>query len=155
MRLPDGGSRYGVAWVYGRRRARLATVGADGFPHCVPVIYGFDPKRRGLYFMAAAGSRKVRNIAATGLAAVSVDDESAMRGVSLAGPAAILAGPDRDGIHAWLVERRVVSAGRRLDEQAVIRVEPARWAEWGLDPAAASGSAPSAEAPAGQPVTPA
>jgi hypothetical protein len=142
MRIPAGGSPYGVAWVYGRRRARLATVGADGFPHCVPVIYGFDPKRWELYFMAVADSRKVRNIELTGLAAAAIDDESAMRGVSLSGPAAIASGQERARIHAWLVERGVVRAGRDHREQAAIRVEPVRWAEWGLDHSSATGGTP-------------
>ena len=44
---------------------------------------------------------------------------------------------------------RLVSAGRDLSEQAVIRLEAARWAEWGLDPAAVPDPAvPTAGAPA-------
>jgi Pyridoxamine 5'-phosphate oxidase len=137
MQRPAGSSRYGIAWVYGRRRARLATVGADGIPHCVPVIYGFDPRRWELCFMAAADSRKVRNIAKTGLAALAIDDESVMRGVSLSGPATLVQEQERTRINAWLVERGVVSGDRDLAAQVVVRVEPTRWAEWGLDASAA------------------
>ena len=124
MQRPAGSSRYGIAWVYGHRRARLATVGADGIPHCVPVIYGFDPRQWELCFMAASDSRKVRNIAKTGLAALAIDDESVMRGVSLGGPAALVQEQERTRIHAWLVERGVVSGDRDLAAQVVVRVSP-------------------------------
>jgi PPOX class probable F420-dependent enzyme len=62
------------------RVARLATVGAHGQPHVVPIVYAFDgahlytpldakPKRVGVYQL-----QRVKNIQANPLVAVVIDD---------------------------------------------------------------------------------
>jgi len=99
-----------------RRLARLATVGPDGTPHITPV---------GMWHLAAdadwveirgrnfAASKKYRDVAATGRAAIVVDDLASTdpwrpRGVEIRGAAEALTDPEP---HIRLHPDRIVSWG--------------------------------------------
>jgi pyridoxamine 5'-phosphate oxidase family protein len=104
------------AYLTERRLARLATVGKDGMPHIAPVgmwrlaADGDDIDVTGRDF---AASKKFRDVAATGRAALVVDDVASTdpwrpRGVEIRGTAEALSDPEpRIRIHP----RRVVSWG--------------------------------------------
>jgi len=131
-----GRSKLGLAWVYQQRIGRLGTVSADGEPHCVPVIYGYDVRGDCLWFMSRASTRKVANLLATERAALSVDDPQAVRGVTLVGPTTIIeAGERHENVVAWLRERGLLSPDRDMTGQVAVRFEASRWSEWGLTPA--------------------
>jgi pyridoxamine 5'-phosphate oxidase family protein len=101
----------------GRRLGRLATVGADGTPHVVPVGYRYDPEHdtidvRG-YDLAA--SKKFRDVARAGRAAIVIDDLAS--------------------VDPW--RPRAVEARGRAEAIAgakpLIRIHPDRVISWGLD----------------------
>ena len=71
---------------------RIATVGEDGYPHCVPVGYVYQA---GLIYIATnSASRKVRNIRRNPKCCVLVDLERkrGAKGVMLRGCAEVLTG---------------------------------------------------------------
>ncbi len=102
----------------GMKLARLATVGADGTPHVVPVGWWIDPilgvvEVRG---RDLAATKKFRDVAGNGRAAIVIDD---------------LASTD-----PWL-PRGIEIRGRAqaLDEdRPVIRIHPERIVSWGIEP---------------------
>ena len=59
-----------------RRLARVATVGADGTPHVVPVGWSFNRELDAIEISGRdfAGTKKFRDVKRTGRAAVVVDD---------------------------------------------------------------------------------
>lgn len=95
--------------------ARIATVGRDGTPHVAPVGWSFDEQDQvvqvgGYNF---AGTKKFRDVARTGRAAIVVDDVVAPwqpRGVEIRGRAEALTEPE-----------------------PVVRIHPERIIGWGLD----------------------
>lgn len=96
------------------RLGRLATVGQDGNPHVTPLGWSLDSTER---FVEITGrnldrSKKFRDIALSGRAALVVDDVLppwSPRGVEIRGRAEALVGPPaRIRLHP----RRVVSWGR-------------------------------------------
>jgi pyridoxamine 5'-phosphate oxidase family protein len=106
---------------------RLATVGADGALQNNPVAFTVDDETGtvdiGGYRMG--GTRKFRNVAATGRAAFVVDDLAStspwhVRGVEIRGTAEALedVDPPRPGF-----------------SREIIRIHPTRILSWGLDPA--------------------
>jgi PPOX class probable F420-dependent enzyme len=97
-----------VAFIEGQRVGRLATAGADGQPHVVPVCYAHEgasfyialdakPKR-----VAPTQLRRVRNILENPRAALAIDrysdDWADLAYVLIRGPAALL--PPGDAEHA-------------------------------------------------------
>jgi pyridoxamine 5'-phosphate oxidase family protein len=60
----------------GRQLGRLATVGADGTPHVVPVAYIYNAARDTIDVTGAEleRSKKFRDVARSGRAAIVVDD---------------------------------------------------------------------------------
>ncbi|HEX2317276.1 MAG TPA: PPOX class F420-dependent oxidoreductase [Thermomonospora sp.] len=103
-----------------RRLGRLATVGPDGMPHVVPLGWSLDPT--GTFFeIGGRGfgrSKKFRDVAATGRAALVIDDVLPPwrpRGIEVRGRAEALPGPPA---RIRLYPRRVVSWG--LHDGAVI-----------------------------------
>lgn len=74
------------------RVARMATTGADGAPHVVPVCPVLDRGR--VYVATAGGSRKVRNLEADPRVAIVFDDYvedwNALRQVMIRGRARLL-----------------------------------------------------------------
>ena len=100
----------------GRRLARLATVGADGTPHVVPV--GWTHNREldtidvGGYELPA--TKKYRDVARSGRAAIVIDDLASVdpwrpRAVEVRGRAEAVVGP-----------------------RPLIRIRPERIVSWGL-----------------------
>jgi pyridoxamine 5'-phosphate oxidase family protein len=104
------------AYLAQRRLARMATVGSDGIPHITPV---------GMWHLAADGasvdvtgrdfaaSKKYRDVAATGHAAIVVDDLASTdpwrpRGVEIRGAAEALTDPEP---HIRIHPDRVISWG--------------------------------------------
>jgi PPOX class probable F420-dependent enzyme len=118
------------------RVARLATVGEDGAPHLVPIVFALieetvysvvdqKPKRRGEL-------RRLANVRATGRAALLVDhyeeDWEALWWVRADGPARVLepGAPE--------AERAVAALRERYPQQraagAVLAVDVERWSGW-------------------------
>ena len=101
----------------GRQLGRLATVGADGTPHVVPVAWIYNAARDtvdiGGYELER--SKKFRDIARTGRAAIVIDDLESTdpwrpRGIEVRGSAEAIALPT-----------------------PLIRIHPERIVSWGLD----------------------
>lgn len=99
--------------------ARIATVGADGTPHVVPSGWSYDASLDALVLggRRLEGTKKFRDVRATGCAAVVIDDVLPPwqpRGVEVRGRAeAVDETPD--------------------GAPAVIRVHPDRVVSWGLE----------------------
>ena len=100
-----------------RKLARLATVGADGTPHVVPVGFSLNEELGAIEIRGRTltESKKYRDVARAGRAAVVVDDIAShdpwrVRGIEVRGRAEALDG-----------------------ERPVIRVHPERIVSWGLD----------------------
>jgi pyridoxamine 5'-phosphate oxidase family protein len=99
------------------RLARIATVGADGTPHVVPVGWRFDAEHGTIEVggFNLARTKKFRDAARSGRAAIVVDDLVSVepwrpRGMEIRGRAEAITGP-----------------------QAVIRLHPERIVSWGLE----------------------
>jgi pyridoxamine 5'-phosphate oxidase family protein len=102
----------------GRRLARLATVGADGTPHVVPVGWSLNAELDAIEVGGRefAATKKFHDVQRTGRAAIVIDDLASV-----------------DPWHARGVEVRgraeAVEAPRPL-----IRIHPRRIVSWGIDP---------------------
>jgi pyridoxamine 5'-phosphate oxidase family protein len=99
------------------RLARIATVGADGTPHVVPVGWRFDAEEGTIEVggFDLAKTKKFRDAARSGRAAIVVDDLASVdpwrpRGIEIRGRA------------------EAISAA-----QPVIRLHPERIISWGLE----------------------
>lgn len=96
--------------------ARLATVGADGTPHVMPIgMYTLDETLDVIDTAGRelSGTKKWRDVARSGRAAIVVDDvlpPFSPRGIEVRGRAEVVEGP-----------------------QPVIRIHPERIVAWGLD----------------------
>jgi pyridoxamine 5'-phosphate oxidase family protein len=95
------------------RLGRLATVGRDGMPHIAPVGWRLDPDADTVVITGRdfAATKKFRDVAATGSAAIVVDDVLAPwqpRGVEIRGRAESVDGPEP---HIRIRPTRVVSWG--------------------------------------------
>lgn len=99
-----------------RLLGRLATVGQDGMPHVAPVgMWSLDSEARTIEITGHnfAASKKFRDVARTGRAALVIDDVQPPwqpRGIEVRGRAEAIDG-----------------------ERALIRIHPARIVSWGLD----------------------
>ena len=103
----------------GRQLGRVATVGADGTPHVVPVgwIYNAAADTIDIGGHELEGSKKFRDIARNGRAAIVIDDLASTdpwrpRGVEVRGRAEAIALPT-----------------------PLIRIHPERIVSWGLEQA--------------------
>jgi pyridoxamine 5'-phosphate oxidase family protein len=103
----------------GRQLARLATVGADGTPHVVPVGYIYNAARDTIDVGGheLARSKKFRDVARAGRAAIVIDDLASTdpwrpRGVEIRGRGEAIALPT-----------------------PLIRIHPERIVSWGLEAA--------------------
>jgi PPOX class probable F420-dependent enzyme len=75
-----------------RHLGTLTTLRPDGTPHVVPVGFVYDPAERVARILTSAGSRKARNLAADGRAAVCQVD--GRRWATLEGRARVLGDPE-------------------------------------------------------------
>jgi pyridoxamine 5'-phosphate oxidase family protein len=109
-----------LAYLHGGRRlGRVATVGADGTPHVVPV--GMWTHNRELDTIDVTGhdfeqTKKYRDVRRTGRAAIVIDDLASI-----------------DPWHPRAVEVRG-GAEAIAEPQPVIRIYPERVVSWGLEP---------------------
>lgn len=97
-----------------RRLARVATVAADGTPHVTPVGWSLDPDLGVIEVSGRdfAATKKFRDVAATGTAAIVIDDVVPPwqpRAVSIRGRAEAIS--DDDGARIRIHPDRVVSWG--------------------------------------------
>lgn len=129
------------AFVAGQRVARLATAGADGWPHAMPICFALEgdrlytpvdekPKR-----VPGRSLRRVRNIVENPRAAVVVDDYdedwSRLRWVLLRGAAVVLeAGEEHTRAVALLREKYAQYGAMALEALPVLRVTVERVTEW-------------------------
>ena len=111
----------------GRQLGRLATVGADGTPHVVPVGWIYNAARDAIEIggIELERSKKFRDIARTGRAAIVVDDLESTdpwrpRGVEVRGWAEAIALPT-----------------------PLIRIHPERIVSWGLGAGRSARTVPS------------
>jgi pyridoxamine 5'-phosphate oxidase family protein len=102
----------------GRQLGRIATVGADGTPHVVPVAWIYNAARETIDVGGheLEGSKKFRDIARSGRAAIVIDDLASTdpwrpRGIEIRGRGEAIALPT-----------------------PLIRVHPERIVSWGLGP---------------------
>jgi pyridoxamine 5'-phosphate oxidase family protein len=98
-----------------RRLGRLATVGSDGMPHIAPVGWSLDFEAETIVITGTdfAATKKFRDVARTGRAAIVVDDVLPPwqpRGVEVRGRAIAIDGPEPR-----------------------IQIQPTRIVSWGLD----------------------
>ena len=101
----------------GRQLARLATVGADGTPHVVPVAFFYNAARDTIDIGGAELERtkKFRDVARSGRAAIVIDDLASTdpwhpRGIEVRGRGEAIAMPT-----------------------PLIRIHPERIVSWGLE----------------------
>ena len=97
-----------------RRLGRLATVGPDGMPHIAPVGWRLDTDAEVIMVTGRnfANTKKFRDVAATGRAAIVIDDVLPPwqpRGVEVRGHAEVVDAPE-----------------------PLIRIRPMRIVSWGL-----------------------
>jgi PPOX class probable F420-dependent enzyme len=140
-----------AAFVNAQRVARLATAGADGNPHVIPVCYAFDgehfytpldekPKR-----VAGSKLRRVRNIQTRPEVALVIDryddDWSRLGYVLVQGRAELLSPEDAAHIHALELLRERYSQYRTmaLEKNAVIVITPDQVTSWGAALASLNG----------------
>jgi pyridoxamine 5'-phosphate oxidase family protein len=131
-----------LAYLHDRRRlARIATVGADGTPHVVPVgwTHNRDEDTIDVGGRDLTTTRKYRDVARTGRAAIVIDDLASTdpwrpRAIEVRGRAEALPGP-----------------------QPVIRIHPKRIISWGLGghAARAASTGPARREPSSSPHEPA
>jgi pyridoxamine 5'-phosphate oxidase family protein len=108
-----------VRYLSERRLGRLATVGRDGTPHVAPVGWSFSPDDGTIDVGGGnfAESKKYRDVARSGRAAIVVDDVASVdpwrpRGIEVRGRAEVLDNPPRIRIHP----ERVISWGLESDD---------------------------------------
>ena len=102
----------------GRQLGRIATVGADGTPHVVPVAWIYNAARDAIEITGhdLETTKKFRDVARTGRVAIVIDD----------------LGSD-DAWHPRGIEVR--GRGEALAMPApLIRIHPERIVSWGLEP---------------------
>lgn len=68
---PDDPGPAVLAFLAERHLATLTTLRPDGSPHVVPVGFSYEPESRLVRIITARSSRKARNLAEAGQAAVS------------------------------------------------------------------------------------
>lgn len=126
------------------RLGHLATAGADGAPHVIPVCYALDDA--GLYFVAdekpkrrpARELRRLRNLRENPRAALVVDDWdedwTRLAWVLVRGPAHVVTDGSRHAAALGLLRTRYAPyRGMALDDPArtpIVHLVPARVVEW-------------------------
>jgi len=125
--------------IAGERVCRVATAGADGAPHLVPVCHVLAGDK--IYFGSGDDARKVTNLRANPHIALTVDlyseDWSHLKGVMVLGTAALIArGPRFKTARARLYEKYPQyqkEAAISPSDSVIVEVTPTRVFTWGLD----------------------
>ena len=127
--------------LQGRYIATIATTSADGSIHLTAVWYLFEDGS--LFVATSSRSRKARNVAARGTAALMVDvrKPGAERGVNAAGKAELISGDHSREINRR-IHRRYMSAAAIADphigpvfesfDDVTIRIAPVSWTAWDM-----------------------
>jgi PPOX class probable F420-dependent enzyme len=125
-----------VEW---ERVCRVATAGATGVPHVVPVCHVL--KNGKLYFASETGARKIRNLRENPHVTVTVDlysdDWANLKGVMIQGTAALIGKSPRFRtirrlLYAKYPQYPDMSAiGER--DSVIVEVTPRRAFSWGMD----------------------
>lgn len=111
-----------LAFLAERHLATLTTLRPDGSPHVVPVGFSYDPEARLVRIITARSSRKARNLAAGGPAAVSQLDGG--RWLTLEGNAIVTDDPARVAEAERRYGERYQAPRERDDRVAIeLRVE--------------------------------
>ncbi len=125
-----------AAFVAARKLGRVATVGPDGMPHVVPVMYAYA---EGAFWISSGpGDRKARDIGANPRAAVVVDEPPPVKaGVTVRGPAMLIEdGPAFETAQDHLQAAGAAGRTRRAPgEQVYVRLVPTDVASWKVEPA--------------------
>jgi pyridoxamine 5'-phosphate oxidase family protein len=113
-----------IAYMKEQRLGRLATVGADGSPHVVPVAFRYNPEADAIDIggRRMGRTKKYRDVARIGRAALVVDDVRPPwrpRMVEIRGKAEALGEGEPSVVEGFSPE--------------IIRIHPARIISWGLD----------------------
>ena len=125
-------------FVQSLRVARVATVGADGVPHNVPVCPLFANNK--IYFGTERGARKARNIAGNPSVTVVFDDYTEawdfLRGVMFQGKARIVNAREFRQLRKKIYEKysqyeQSAPLGER--DSAIVEVTPERKFSWGIE----------------------
>jgi nitroimidazol reductase NimA-like FMN-containing flavoprotein (pyridoxamine 5'-phosphate oxidase superfamily) len=132
-------SRKIAAVVQYERVCRVATAGARGMPHVVPVCHVLVRDR--LYFGSGDGGRKVRNLRENAQVAAVVDVYTDawphLRGVMLQGPARVIArGPEFQRIRKALYAKYPQyprEAAISPSDSVIVELTPTRVFTWGFD----------------------
>jgi PPOX class probable F420-dependent enzyme len=121
------------------RVCRVATTGADGTAHVVPVCHVVAGDK--IYFASGSDARKVANLRRNPRLALTVDlyaeDWSRLRGVMVQGTAALIArGPRFTQARARLYAKYPQypeEAALATSDSVIVEVTPTRVFTWGLD----------------------
>lgn len=129
-----------VATLIDRERVcRVATAGARGMPHLVPVCQMVADGK--IYFASGNDGRKVLNLAGNPRVALTVDlysdDWAQLKGVMVQGRATVIArGPKFRRVRALLYRKYPQyphEAALDESDSVVVEVTPTRVFTWGLD----------------------
>lgn len=128
-----------VRLIERERICRVATVGARGVPHLVPVCQVITDGR--IYFASGSDGRKVLNLAENPRVAVTVDlyseDWAHVKGVAVQGRATMIArGPKFRRVRALLYRKYPQyprEAALEESDSVVVEVTPTHVFTWGLD----------------------
>jgi PPOX class probable F420-dependent enzyme len=121
------------------RVCRVATTGADGQPHLVPVCHVLAGDK--IYFGSGDDGRKIRNLRDNPHIALTIDlysdDWSHLKGVMVQGTATIITrGPRFTRARARLYQKYPQyrgDAALTTSDSVIIEVTPRRVFTWGLD----------------------
>ena len=108
-----------LAFLADRPPATPTTLRPDGSPHVVPVGFAFDPSDGLVRVISFAGSRKVRNLAATPGGRAVVCQVEGGRWLALEGSAVVTAEPDRVERAVAAYAARYRQPGEREDRVAI------------------------------------
>jgi general stress protein 26 len=107
----------------------LATVGKDGWPHCVPVGYVY--KDGVFYIPSSKKSRKVLNLRVSKRACIVIHDEKDEKGVMIRGYPEIVEGKEFVPLKHWMQSLTGWSIGEAGDTVIII-IKPIRKTSWRL-----------------------
>jgi pyridoxamine 5'-phosphate oxidase family protein len=129
-----------IEYLKSQRLGRLATVGADGEPHVVPVGYRFNPDRDIIEIGGHSGfakRKKYRDVLRNSRVAFVIDDVAStnpwsVRGIEIRGQAEVLKtggaalGPGFDPEMFRIKPSRIISWGINEKDYTQVRGRPAQ-----------------------------
>lgn len=115
-------------FIQSRDTCRLATIGGDGWPHCVPVGYLYG---RGMFYIPSARTaKKISNLRANGRACIVIDDENSKeRGIMIQGQARIVGDRRFAKLGDWMESK---TGWTMASDTVMVVFKPVRKASWKL-----------------------